>query len=79
MIKPDKHTEIKYSIVFLSAIMMREIRKNGIIKYEDLKETLIQKRGKGVNENFEKTLSFLYLLGKIIYLAESDAIKLTIE
>lgn len=75
MLKPDKHTEIKYSVVYLSAVMMKEIQQNGIIKYDELKNTLIQKIGNKVTENFEQSLSFLYLLGKVNYLQELDSIK----
>jgi len=75
MLKPDKHTEIKYSVVYLSALMMKEIRQNGVIKYDELKNTLIQKIGNKVNENFEQALSFLYLLDKVNYLQELDSIK----
>ncbi|RKS98225.1 MULTISPECIES: ABC-three component system middle component 8 [Chryseobacterium] len=75
MLKPDKHTDIKYSVVYLSAVMMKEIQQSGIIKYDELKNILIQKIGNKVNENFEKALSFLYLLDKVVYLNELDSIK----
>ena len=75
MLKPDKHTEIKYSVVYLSAVMMKEIQQNGVIKYDELKNTLIQKIGDKVTENFEQSLSFLYFLGKVNYLQELDSIK----
>lgn len=75
MLKPDKHTEIKYSVVYLSAVIMKEIQQNGVIKYDELKNTLIQKIGNKVTENFEQSLSFLYLLGKVNYLQELDSIK----
>lgn len=75
MLRPDKHTDIKYSIVFLSAVMMKEILDNGIIKYDDLKNSLIDKIGKGITENYEYTLSYLYMLGKIEYVDTLDSIK----
>ena len=75
MLKPDKHTEIKYSVIYLSAVIMKEIQQNGVIKYDELKNTLIQKIGNKVTENFEQSLSFLYLLGKVNYLQELDSIK----
>lgn len=75
MLKPDKHTDIKYSIVFLSAVMMKEILENGIIKYDDLKNSLADKIGQGITENYEYTLSYLFLLGKIEYVEPIDSIK----
>lgn len=75
MLKPDKHTDIKYSVVYLSAIMLKEIQQSGIIKYDELKNILMQKIGSKANENFEQALSFLYLLDRINYLKELDSIK----
>lgn len=75
MLKPDKHTDIKYSIVYLSAIMLKEIQHSGIIKYDELKNILMQKIGSKANENFEQALSFLYLLDRISFLKELDSIK----
>ncbi len=75
MLKPDKHTDIKYSIVFLSTVMMKEILENGIIKYDDLKNSLSDKIGKGITENYEYTLSYLFMLGKIEYVEPLDSIK----
>lgn len=75
MLKPDKHTDIKYSVVYLSAIMMKEIQQSGIIKYDELKNILMQKIGNKANENFEQALSFLYLLDRVNYLKELDSIK----
>jgi hypothetical protein len=75
MLRPDKHTDIKYSIVFLSAVMMREILDNGIIKYDDLKNSLTDKIGKKIAENYEYSLSYLFILGKIEYVDKLDSIK----
>lgn len=75
MLRPDKNTDIKYSVVFLSAVMMKEINDNGIIKYDDLKSSLIDKIGKGVTENYEYTLSFLFMLGRIEYVSTLDSVK----
>jgi Cys-tRNA synthase (O-phospho-L-seryl-tRNA:Cys-tRNA synthase) len=76
MIKPDKHTNIKLSVPYLSAVSLREIQKNGIIRYDDLKNVLIQKIGTGATENYQYALSFLYLMGKIEYLEKLDSIKM---
>jgi len=76
MLRPDKHTDIKYSIVFLSTVMMKEILDNGIIKYDDLKNSLSDKIGKGITENYEYSLSYLFMLGKIEYVEPLDSIKI---
>lgn len=75
MLRPDKNTDIKYSVIFLSAVMMKEIDDNGIIKYDDLKNSLVDKIGKGVAENYEYTLSFLFMIGRIEYVSTLDSVK----
>lgn len=75
MIKPDKHTNVKYSVVFLSAMMMREIMDNGIIKYDDLKNNMSDKIGKGISENYQFALIYLFMLGKIEYVEKLDSFK----
>lgn len=75
MIKPDKHTNVKYSVVFLSAMMMREIMDNGIIKYDDLKNSMSDKIGKGISENYQFALIYLFILGKIEYVEKLDSFK----
>ena len=75
MIRPDKHTDIKYSIVYLSPMILKEIQTNGVIKIDDLKNTLIKKIGNGITEKLEYSLSFLYILNKIEYIEELDSLK----
>lgn len=76
MIKPNKHTDIKLSVPYVSAVSLGEIQRNGIIRYDDLKNVLIQKIGTGVAENYQFALSFLYLMGKIEYIEKLDSIKM---
>lgn len=77
MIKPTKHTDIKYSVIYLSTFIMKEVMTNGVIQFEDLKQSLISNFGKKANENFDYSLSYLFLLGKIEYIPENDLIKLS--
>lgn len=75
MLRPDKHTNIQLSIVYLAGIVMKIIQENEIIKYDDLRNSVIQMVGNKSNENFEFALSFLFLLDKIDYLKELDSLK----
>ncbi|MDR2170692.1 MAG: hypothetical protein LBP59_11160 [Planctomycetaceae bacterium] len=74
MLSPDKHTDIKYSVLYISGLIMYEIARSGIIKYDDLKNAIIKKVGKEIGDLFEYSLSFLYLLGKINYNQQSDMV-----
>lgn len=74
MLIPDKHTNIKYSVVYISGIMMNEVKSNGIIRYIDLHNFIITKIGIQAKEVFELSISFLFLLGKIQYNEKLDSI-----
>lgn len=67
MLAPDKHTVIKFSVLYLAGLILKEIRRNGIIKYDELKSFAINAVGSSVGDNFEYALSFLFLLDKITY------------
>lgn len=67
MLAPDKHTIIRYSVLYLAGLMLKEIRRNGIIKYDELKSFVNYSVGRSVGDNFEYALSFLFLLDKIKY------------
>jgi hypothetical protein len=74
MLIPNKHTSIKYSILYISGIIMREMRRSRIIKYDDLKNVIINQVGKELGNSFEYSLSFLYLINEISYNQQSDTI-----
>lgn len=67
MLSPDKHTIIRFSVLYLAGLMLKEIRRNGIIKYDELKSFVDYAVGRSVGDNFEYALSFLFLLDKIKY------------
>jgi hypothetical protein len=74
MLTPNKHTNIKYSVLYISGIIMREMQRSGIIKYDDLKNVIINQVGKEIGDSFEYSLSFLYLINEISYNQKSDTI-----
>jgi len=74
MLTPHKHTNIRYSILYISGIIISEIQRNGIIKYDDLKNLIINKVGNEIGDSFEYSLSFLYLINEIHYNQLSDTV-----
>ena len=74
MLTPHKHTDIKYSVLYISGIIMREVQRSGIIKYDDLKNVIVNQVGKEIGDSFEYSLSFLYLINQIRYNQQSDTI-----
>ncbi len=76
MLEADKHTNLKYSVIHISAKIIKFLLKNKIVKYDELHSYLSNTVGYEVKYIFVQSLSFLYLIGKIEYLIDLDAIKL---
>lgn len=76
MLTPTKHTNIKYSVIYISGKVLGFLRKETLIKYEDLKEMLICEIGINAKNNIDYSLTFLFSIGKIEYLKKIDAITL---
>jgi len=74
VLTPHKHTDIKYSIPYISGLIIRELKRSGIVKYDDLKNIIIKQVGKEVGDFFEYSLSFLYLINEINYNQKSDTV-----
>lgn len=78
-LKPTKHTNLKYSIVNISANILKLLKENSIIEYTELLDVLKQKIGEDVSEVFLLSLTFLYVHKKIEYIKDLDAIRLIDE
>ncbi|GAB6161914.1 hypothetical protein JCM12298_10730 [Desulfothermus naphthae] len=76
MITPTKHTNIKYSILYIASKILIHLKKENIIKLDDLVNLLVDELGKEVKNNINISLTFLYALDKIQYIKELDAITL---
>ncbi len=75
MLVPDKYTNPKYTVLYVAGIIQREIQNSGIIHYEELKERVSTLIDEKALELFPLANSFLFLIGKIEYIAEIDSIK----
>ena len=76
MITPSKHTDIRYSVLFLANRIIKYLKRENIIKFNDLIEMLVADFGNKVKNNVNETLLFLYALNKVQYIKEIDAISL---
>jgi len=79
LIYPSKHTSLKYSILNISAMILKTLKENTIIDYMELLDYLKYTIGEDVEEMFLLSLSFLYTLKKIEYIKELDSIRLIHE
>lgn len=76
MLTPTKHTNIKYSVIYISGKILAFLKNETLIKYEDLKEMLVREIGINSKNNVDFALTFLFAIGKIEYLKSIDAITL---
>ncbi len=76
MIAPNKHTNIKMSVLYIAGLALKEITNSGIIKYDDLKRSVTSRVGQNLGDSFEYAISFLFLLNKIVYNQSSDSFTL---
>lgn len=79
MLTPNKHTKVEYSVIYISGIILRYLKKENVIKYDDLKEILSSNIGIKAKARFNTSLLFLYSIGKIEYLKGLDAITILNE
>jgi hypothetical protein len=73
MIKPDRHTNPDYSVINISAFLLNVLNANYSISYDDLLIRVIETLGEKSQENYPYALNFLFLLGKIRYIKETDS------
>ncbi len=78
-LKPSKHTNLRYSIINISATILKILKDNVIVEYSELLELLKFKIGKEVEEVYLLSLSFLYIHKKVEYIKELDSIRLSNE
>jgi len=77
MLTPTKHTNIKYSVIYIAGKILAFLKNETLIKYDDLKELLVREIGVKAKNNIDFALTFLFAIGKIEYLKSIDAVKLT--
>ena len=75
MIKPDRHTNIDLSVIIISAYILKQLNAFYDISYDDLLLKVIDDIGEGAKVNYPYALNFLFLLGKIKYINETDSFK----
>ena len=72
MLKPSKHLDLDVSVLRISAIMLKELRKKGVVEFEKLRSVVLKRVGADGDLAFMPSLSFLYLLGLVEYHIKND-------
>lgn len=75
MIRPDRHTNLDYSVINISSFILKELNAYYDISYDALMEKVISTLGEKSQENYPYALNFLFLLGKIEYQQSTDSFK----
>ena len=76
MLKPDKHTDPKLTVVFVAGNIVGNLNKYDVLSYDDLLGVLVSDISEKVKTIFQYALSFLYITGKIEYLIDIDGFRL---
>ncbi|WP_048046480.1 ABC-three component system middle component 6 [Methanosarcina mazei] len=62
MLKPDKHTNPKLSVINITGIVIENLIENEIMSYDELLNKLISETSENVKDMFVYSLCFLHLL-----------------
>ncbi len=74
MIRPTKHMDLNICTLSIAASILSVLQQNNAIPLEELDETIQTRVGSKAQANFIPALNLLYLLGKVEYDDENDAI-----
>lgn len=75
MIRPDRHTNLDYSVINLSSFILKELNSLYDISYDDLMRKVTDTLGHQAKENYPYALNFLFLLGKLRYNSSTDSFR----
>ena len=75
MIKPDRHTNPKYSILNISTVILSELNVFYSIQYDNLLNKITDTLGDEAKMNFPYAFNFLFLLGKLNYEQTTDSFR----
>lgn len=79
MIKLDRHSNPKFSLINISSIILSELNAFYSIQYDGLLQKVINILGEEAKVNFPYALNFLYLLGKLDYEQITDSFKANLQ
>jgi hypothetical protein len=74
MLTAKKHLKLDVSVLRVSALMLRELRRRGVLEYERLRRYVVRRVGADGELAFVPALSFLFLLDKVEYHLKNDTL-----
>ena len=76
MLKPSKHADPSLSVLNIAGLTIEILQKNRILTHDELLASLTHQTSDSVKEVYHLALSFLYLVGKLEYIPEIDALRI---
>lgn len=74
MLIPTKHMDLDNSLIRISALIIKIIKRAKIIKCNELLDKLINSEGENVRYSFLPALNFIFLFGLIEYYPKTDSL-----
>jgi hypothetical protein len=75
MLTPRKSLNLETSVLRISALMLRELQKRGVIEFERLRALVVRRVGTDGELVFLSALNFLFLLGRVEYHLKNDTLE----
>jgi hypothetical protein len=75
MLAPRKHLNLDASILRIAALMLRDLRRRGVMDFERVRKNVINRIGPDADVSFLSALSFLYLIGRVDYHLQNDTLE----
>jgi len=75
MIKPDRHTNPDFSVINISAFILKQLNAFYDISYDELMKKVVSNLGAQAKENYPYAINFLFLIDKILYIEQTDSFK----
>lgn len=79
MLTPKKYLNLDVSVLRVSAVILKELRRRGVIEFEKLRTIIVKRTGPDGELTFLPALSFLFLLGRIEYHLKNDTLEYRAE
>lgn len=78
MIKPEKYLNLNLSVLEISALIIKYLKKNNYLYYNEMIDRITKAKGENAKEVILPSLNLLFALGKIEYIEKIDSLRLII-
>jgi hypothetical protein len=75
MLTPRKHLDLDSSVLRIAAIMLRTLKRPGVMEFERLRGVILKRVGEAGEVSFMPALNFLFMLGRVDYHVQNDTIE----